>query len=75
MAKKQKLVKISFELTEKEYDALFNKHFEETMDNFCDEYGDDDGEEDWLEPKDRTREYFEDMTKSEIVKDFLWTRI
>jgi hypothetical protein len=71
MAKKQKTVKISFELTKKEFNEMYEELFEEVMNSYADEYGDDDGEDDYIEPKDRARDYFEDMTDSDIIKEYL----
>lgn len=77
MAKKKlkvpKTVKISFELNQDDYDVIYGELFEEIMNMFADEYGDDDGEEDYIDPEDRAREYFENRTPSDIVEEYvLW---
>lgn len=68
MAKK---VKIEFELTEKNYNEMFEELFEEITNSYADDGG-DDGEDDYIEPQDAAREYFDGMTESEIVKEYLW---
>jgi hypothetical protein len=72
---RSKKIKISFEIDKSEFDKLYEQYFTELVDMYCDEYGDDDGEEEWVDPKDRARDDVEDMTESDIVKDFLWTKI
>jgi len=59
MAKKSKKVKISFELDRNDFESIYEELFEMVESEFCDEYGDDDGEEDYIEPQDRARDYFE----------------
>jgi hypothetical protein len=71
MAKKKKTVKIEFELTEEEYDSIYNDLFEEITLSYADDDG-DDGQEDYVEPQDLAREDFEGKTPGDVVKEYLW---
>ena len=70
-SKKTRMKKISIELSQDNYDEIYEELFEEIMNGFAYEYGDDDGEEDYLDPKDRAKEYFEDKTPSDIIEEYL----
>ncbi len=67
----QKKVKISFEFDRKDFESIYIELFEMVENDFCDECGDDDGEEDYIELQDRAKDYFEDYTPSEIIKESL----
>ena len=74
MAKKTKILKISFEVSQGEFDIIYEELFKEIMDGFAYECG-DDSKENYIQSLDRAKNYFENKTPSVIIKEYIFGRV